>query len=352
MPLSPSERLIERGLRLIATAEVEAPEAAERARHTLAAWRARSPEHEAAAVEALRRWRMLGGMVDELRGHFDEPAPAAIARQPTAPTLRRRQALRVIVGLGSTVALGSGTAWVWRQPVFEQAWRTGTGELASAALPDGSRIDLNARSDLTVRLYRQRRVVTLHRGEARFDVAPDAGRPFTVETRAGNVTVVGTAFSVSDRGGPVSIEVEHGHVRFSALDPGARTGWFGPRGGLAEMPIAPIAPIDLQAGQALTWRNGLPGPVTRIALGQAAAWRDGWLVFDNRRLDEALPAINAHREQALVLGDDRVAAMPLTGRFRAAESDRLLDALPAILPLRVVALRDGRFELQSLRRAP
>lgn len=342
MPLPSSERLIERGLTLIATAEVEAPEAAERARQTLAQWRAQSPDHEAAAAEALRRWQLLGGMVDELRGHFDEPEPVAIV-PPAA--LRRRQALRAIAGLGSVMAVGSGTAWYWRQSVFEQTLQTGTAETGSAPLPDGSRIDLNARTDLAVRLYRQQRVVTLRQGEARFEVAPDTSRPFTVQTRVGTVTVVGTAFTVNDRGGPVSIQVEHGHVRFSAAGSNPGTGFWRSRGDPAE------PPIDLQAGQSLTLRNGLPGPVTRLAQGQAAAWRDGWLVFDNMRLDEALPAINAHREHALVLGDPRVAAMPLTGRFRAAESDRLLDALPAILPVRAVTLRDGRIELQSMWRA-
>ncbi|RZL10236.1 MAG: iron dicitrate transport regulator FecR [Rubrivivax sp.] len=342
MPLPSSERLIERGLTLIATAEVEAPEAAERARQTLAQWRARSPEHEAAAVEALRRWQMLGGMVDELRGHFDEPAPVVVAG-PRHATLRRRQALRAIAGLGSVIAVGTGTAWYWHQPVFEQTLHMGTAQTGSAPLPDGSRIDLNARTDLSVQLYRQRRVVTLRQGEARFEVAADASRPFTVETRVGTVTVVGTAFTVNDRGGPVSIQVEHGHVRFKAT--GSNPGFWLSRSDPAE------PPIDLHAGQSLTLRNGLPGPVTRLAQGQAAAWRDGWLVFDNMRLDEALPAINAHREHALVLGDPRVAAMPLTGRFRAAESDRLVDALPAILPVRAVTLRDGRIELQSMWRA-
>lgn len=331
MPLTPSERLIQHGLKLIAQAEVETPEAAMRSSQALARWRALSPDNEAAAVEAQRRWQVLGGMGAELRERFDTPADAPVQRQ-------RRQALRSLTAIaGCAVLAGSAGAWYWRQPIFSQACGTATAQLRTVALPDqagdGSRIDLNAQTDLQVRLYRHQRVVTLVRGEARFEVAPDATRPFIVETRVGTITVLGTAFTVQDRGGPVSIHVEHGHVRFQPDDTAAG---------------AHQAAIELRAGQALTLRHGLPGPVrSAMDTGQASAWREGWLVFDNVRLDEALPAINAHRQQPIVAGDARVAALPLTGRFKASDPTSLLQALPAILPVRPVRLADGRIELRS-----
>ncbi len=333
MPLTPSERLIQHGLKLIAQAEVETPEAAARASQTLARWRTLSPDHEAAAIEAQRRWQVLGGMVAELRDRFDAPADAPAQRQR-----QRRQALRTLTAVaGCAVLAGSAGAWYWRQPVFSQAYGTATAELRTVALPDqagdGSQIDLNAQTELQVRLYRHQRVVTLVRGEARFEVAPDASRPFIVETRVGTITVLGTAFTVQDRGGPVSIHVEHGHVRFQPEETASGN---------------TQAAIDLRAGQAVTLRHGLPGPVrSAVDTRQASAWREGWLVFDNVRLDEALPAINAHRRQLIVSGDARVAALPLTGRFKATDQSSLLQALPAILPVRPVRLADGRIELRS-----
>lgn len=331
MPRTPTERLIQHGLKLIAQAEVETPEAAMRSSQALARWRALSPDNEAAAVEAQRRWQVLGGMGAELRERFDTPADPPVQRQ-------RRQALRSLTAIaGCAVLAGSAGAWYWRQPVFQQAYGTATAQLRTVALPDqasdGSQIDLNAQTDLQVRLYRHQRVVTLVRGEARFEVAPDVTRPFLVETRVGTITVLGTAFTVQDRGGPVSIHVEHGHVRFQPDDTTAG---------------AHQAAIELRAGQALTLRHGLPGPVrSALDTSQASAWREGWLVFDNVRLDEALPAINAHRQQPIVAGDARVATLPLTGRFKASDSSSLLQALPAILPVRPVRLADGRIELRS-----
>lgn len=334
LPLSASERLIEHGLKLIAKAAVEPPEGAERARQSMAQWRLTSPAHEAAAIEAQRRWQLLGGIATDVRDRFEHT--------PAAPS--RRQALRGLAAFaGCTVLAGSTGGWYWwRQPVFDQRYATGTAELRAVTLPDlagapGSRVDLNARTRLWARLYRHQRVVALDEGEARFDISPDAERPFLVETRAGRITVLGTAFTVKDRGGPVSIHVEHGHVRFE------------PR----SQPGEPEPAVDLRAGQSLTLRPGQPAQLrSAVDAGQASAWRDGWLVFDNTRLDEALPAINAHRAQPITLGDGRVGLLPLTGRFKAADSASLLAALPAILPLSVQVRADGRVALHATADSP
>ena len=350
MPLSPRERLIEHALRLITKAEVEGPEAAERARQTLAQWRTTSPDHEDAAIEAMRRWQTLAGMAADLRQHFgDAPPPTA------APRAGRRSVLRSMATMGGGAALlaSTGVSWyLWNQhqPVFMQAYRTGTARTQAALLPDarteampgaspdspaGTRIDLNAQTALQVTLYRHKRVVVLERGDARFEVAADTDRPFTVHTRAGIVTVVGTAFTVSDRGGPVSVSVEHGHVRWQRV--------------VAESTDArPLGEpvVNLYAGQVLTSRQGRLDTVRRADTSQAGAWREGWLVFDNTRLDDALPLINAYRVHPVSTSDPRLAALPLTGRFRTTDTDALLRALPDILPLQVLTTRDGQTQLR------
>lgn len=346
MALSPRERLIEHALRLITKAEVEPPETAERARQTLAQWRNTSPSHEEAALEAMRRWQTLAGMAADLRQHFGDTSPLPAGKAPG-----RRSVLRSAVAMaGGGALLGTaGLSWhLWhqRQPVFVQAYRTGTARTQTALLPDatpgaaptdtmaGSRVDLNAQTALQVTLYRHKRVVALVQGDARFEVASDASRPFTVQTRAGTVTVVGTAFTVSDRAGRVSVSVEHGHVRWERTAESADVRPLG----------EPV--VNLYAGQVLTSRQGRPDTVRQADTSQAGAWREGWLVFDNTRLDEALPLINAFRIHAVVTHDPRVAALPLTGRFRTTDTDALLRALPDILPLQVSTARDGQARLR------
>lgn len=312
--------LVDHALALIAGADVGTEQAANRARQKLARWRAESAQHEAAYQEAERRWRLLADMAPALRGQFSEPSGQSGAK----PAGRQRRAL---LSLG-IVSLGLGAlAWHFdladTRPQFAQNYRTGQGQLLKAAPPDGSRIDLNAQTELSVALYRRRRAVRLLHGEARFDVAHEAGRPFVVTTPSGTVEVVGTAFSVAERGGLLSVSVERGHVRVRPASAGQ-----------------PLPAVDLRAGEALTIRDGVAGPVRRIDVLDAAAWRSGWLVFDNTRLDEALPAVNAFLGTPMAL-DPNAAALRLTGRFRADDPQGFLAALPIVLPVAVTARPGG-----------
>ncbi|ENO88758.1 FecR family protein [Thauera linaloolentis] len=330
------ERLVEKALRLIARAAIDTPEATARAEAELARWQARSQENAAACHEARNRWQMLGNMAPDLREHFDAP-PAGL------PQPRRRQILALLLTGGATGLLG-GSAWWYRQheTLLARDYRNNTRDLLLAELPDGpagrpgSRLQLAPATHLRASLSRAARSVALTGGEAYFAIAPDAARPFRVRTRAGDIEVVGTAFSVSDRGATVDIAVEHGHVRFT------------PRAeGFARLPLFGPPAIDLHGGEALTLHDGHPETVRPVAPGQIAAWRDGWLVFDDMPLADALPTINAYRQQPIALADPRTGMLRLNGRFRAQDPHSLVRALPAILPLDVETLDDGSVQLTA-----
>ncbi|THF62952.1 iron dicitrate transport regulator FecR [Pseudothauera nasutitermitis] len=330
------ERLVEKALRLIARAAVEPPESACRAQAELMRWQKRSPENAAACEEARARWQMLGTLAPELREQFARP-------DAVLPRPGRRQLLGLLFTGGAVGLLGGG-AWWYRQheTLVARHYFNETREALLAELPDGagglpgSRVQLAPATRLQVNLSRALRAADLQTGEAYFAVARDAARPFRVRTRAGDIEVLGTAFSVTDRGGAVDIAVEHGHVRFT------------PRAdGLNRLPLLGPSAIDLYGGQALAVRDGRPGAVRTVRAEQIAPWRDGWLIFDDTRLAEALPTINAYRQQPIVLADARVGALRLTGRFRAQDQRGLLQALPAILPLHVETLDDGGVRLRA-----
>jgi transmembrane sensor len=314
-----SRPLVEHALSLIAGAEVERPEQAQRLRAELDQWRVASSNHEDAYERALRQWQALGAAGPQLRSRFAEPSRAAKRRKGRAGPL-----LAVAAFLASFAGL---VGWHLKQPVFDRAVQTGTAQLAQVPLPEGGRIDLNARTDLRVTLYRDRRTVELKRGEARFEVAFDPSCPFRVETREGVVEVVGTAFVVSDRGDGVTVDVEHGRVRF--------------------LPAVELAGITLRGGERVTVRHGVAGSVEHIGQREIAPWRDGWLVFENERLADALQAINAFRTMPIALADEHAGTLRLTGRFRATDSHGLLAALPRILPVHVVERADGSAEISS-----
>lgn len=335
MAMSRSEKLVEQALIWIAQCEGASRAAADLASAELREWRAATPLHEAAAVEAQQRWDALSRLDSDLRDRFAEPdGNLAMGRGR-----ERRNLLLSVAGLFVTGLLaGKGLQWYEQQPIFAATYATQTAQLRTVVLPDaapGSRLELSPQSKVVVSLYRQRRVVEFTGGEVRFDVAADAQRPFEVRTRGAVIRVVGTAFTVRDRGGSVFIGVERGQVRIAIQRRSA---------GAAE-PSPAESEFDLRASEALSWHDGIPEPVRRVDTTSLSAWREGWLVFDATPLGEALATINAYRLQPIVSPDPRVNALRLTGRFRANGSAGLVDALPLTLPVTAQANPDGTVTL-------
>jgi transmembrane sensor len=310
----PVSDLIDHALARMAAADIESPEKAARIRGEMERWRAESALHDRAYDEALRRWNALGNAIPGLRRRFGQP-------------VARKFRPRGMLCMAAIVAvLAIGIRWHRQRPVFEQTYQTVTAQIARVSLPDGSRIDVNARSRLRVTLYRSRRSIELVSGDARFEVAPGANKPFQVDTRAGVVEVIGTVFSVSDRGNRVVVEVEEGRVRF-----------FGRGESTA---------LELESGQRLLARENAAVRIERRDASAYAEWRDGWLVFDNEPLADAVLAINPYRKSPIRLADDKAGLLRLTGRFRAGDSQSLLAALPKILPITASEDFDGKVEIR------
>jgi transmembrane sensor len=337
---APRERLIERALALIVEVEVAPTEAARRAYIALNQWSNKSPEHAAAVLEARHRWDALGGMAEDLRAHFDEPVSTMGAVTPNSMPQRRKLLLSIAGLLGGGLIAGRSVQWYWQQPVFCTAYNTSTAQMLKVRLADaangapGSQLDIAPQSAINVALYRQRRVIEMARGEVRFDVAHDAQRPFQVHTRGAVIEVVGTVFTVRDRGGPITVGVEQGHVRVQvrALD---------------GMQTPQVEIIDLQRGELVEVRDGHADAVRQSDTRALSAWREGWLVFENTPLGDALAAVNSYRNQPIISADARTNALRLSGRFRTNDSVGLVAVLPTILPVTTVLKPDGGVELQA-----
>ncbi|XJC76687.1 FecR domain-containing protein [Delftia tsuruhatensis] len=306
MASAPSERMVEHALTLIVQSEIAPDPVADQARLTLGEWRGKSARHDAAAREAHLRWNLLGGMSGGLREQFQETALLADRASRSTQAVRRRKLLLSFAGLlGTGTLAGRGAYWYWQQPIHTSAYATRNSQILKITLADGklplqaSLVELAPQSAIAVTLYRQRRSVSMARGEVRFDVAPDPDRPFEVITREARIEVVGTVFTVRDRGGPVTVGVEHGHVRVRVLGRDAQD---------ATGPAA--ATLDLLPGQIVHIRNGQAEAVRQADAATLSAWREGWLVFENTPLAEALATVNAYRTQPIEAADARGRAAP------------------------------------------
>lgn len=86
-------------------------------------------------------------------------------------------------------------------------------------LPDGTKVFLNYNSTLTYpdQLEGDIRAVTL-RGEAFFDVKPDASHPFVIDANGTEIRVLGTSFNVKAYQEEVKVEVKTGKVEVRKSD--------------------------------------------------------------------------------------------------------------------------------------
>ncbi len=108
---------------------------------------------------------------------------------------------------------------------FNQKTETYTGEfltknnqVSTITLEDGSSVILAANSTLSYSISNNSRNIKLH-GKARFEVAKDPSKPFTVEFDNSKVTVLGTGFDITSYNkNHQYVFVNHGKVKVESSD--------------------------------------------------------------------------------------------------------------------------------------
>ena len=272
------------------------------------AWLAVSPENQAAYQDMSRTWDKL-----------DRLPPTGLERP--APRSRNRRTL-LLAGAGVAALAAAG---VILAPALLRGegvrYRTGVGQRSSITLPDGSEVELNAMSDLRVRLSEGQRYARLTDGEALFDVRPDANRPFVVETPFGELRVLGTSFVV--RIGPAGARASVISGRVEAAP--ART--IG-----AEMET-----IIAGAGEeiALTRDAVETMPLPQPALERRLAWRSGMLAFDGETLAEAAFEVERQTGVRFEFASAELAEMRVGGYINATDVDAFADLITNNLGLEV-----------------
>lgn len=307
----PPRKLVEAALLLVGRIHRGDAGAATAAEQELAAhWRAGSPECQASLRTAEQLWASTDGSFLQ----SSVPAP-----QRNDPRRTRRNTLGLLGLGGLTAMLWGGGRWYWQQSVFELALHTEHAQQRDMPLPDGSEISLAPHTRARIVMYRDRREVLLDNGEMRFRVAQDMDRPFTVATAWGRVRVLGTVFSVSARAGQMRVEVAEGRVAVWPADH-----------------VAAPPPLNLTAGDAIEADQSGLGTPSRVPTDSVAAWRNGWLVFNNTPLDQVLGQWNDYLSKPLLLGSHPLLKqLRLSGSFPLRQPQAFLAGLPDMLPVRV-----------------
>jgi transmembrane sensor len=307
------------------------------------AWLGEAPAHRAAYEEIQNIWRRAGAVA------YPQAVGTGIGdRRETRrrrPNRFRPETMRCFgfsgKNLGGAVAamvllffIGSFFIKAPSPPTPATTYATAIGEQRQVTLGDGSVIRINVDTAISVRLTDEKRQVDMTDGEVFFEVAPNLYRPFEVETPAGRIRVLGTAFNVKSRDGRLSVDVGHGRVQVWS-NSGSGGSYRG-------------QDLILTAGQGVDISpSGALGQLRASRIEQATAWLDRRVYFRNAPVRRVLDELERYHQVNIGLGDDGIGEKGITGAFDMDALARTLDLIAMAASLDVRREADGTLTLHE-----
>lgn len=282
------------------------------------AWIDADPRHAVAFARAEMGWEAAERLKSSA-ANISLPPPEAVISEEVQRRITRNVLIATVIAVLLFIVAAIVTIRIFNGVDRHE---TAIGQMRNITLADGSVLHLNSDSEAEVRFTDNGRKVRILRGEASFDVARDPTRPFEVEVRSAVIRAVGTAFNVRMRTALVELTVTHGSVS-------VRCG----AGALRQVPAGTGAIIQPRA-IALTSL----GP---SLVGQRIAWRERMVDLDGQTVEQAASEFNRYRKAPILIGDTRVSALRIIGRFRTSDSRQFLETLQQNLPVRAINGEDG-----------
>lgn len=234
-------------------------------------------------------------------------------------------------------------------------YRTGIGEPRVVRLEDGSRITLDANSEIRVAYSDTERRVRLEKGEAYFTVKHNPSWPFVAVAGNHQVTDIGTAFVVryaSDRTavtlieGSIAVSSRSGNpageggaaMQSSRPIQGGRRGpalWHIARADEGSLARESRTAIILTAGQRVTFEGDQPPKLDEPRMEDVTAWVRGEVTLDDTPLSEAIAELNRYDASALVIEDPRVARLRVSGIYHTGDNREFALMIGKLYGLRI-----------------
>lgn len=283
---------------------------------TFRAWR-RDPDNAAAFAKVKAGWEGAGGLAE--RPSIVAATEAALAKYPARPTgvagPSRRFLLKPLAWAVATLIAGAGGVIAWRE--LAPNYATGVGEQRLEVLADGSRMRLNTDTKVRVEFRAGERRVVLQHGQAFFEVAHDAARPFVVVADGARVRAIGTKFDVRHDSAAVRVTLLQGRVQVRGGDG-------------SEAELAPGQSVVADHG-------GLSRPVATDA-GAVASWTSGRITFSGVPLRDAVAEVNRYSERKVVLeGPAGVGGDLVSGQFVAGDVENFVAGARSLYGLQVTS---------------
>lgn len=270
------------------------------------AWRNAHPLHARVYEEIRATWREFQDLGPLVRAVAFGESMNKAARG----THGRKGWLAAAVAIAAIVAVIG--YYVGNRPQVSM-FQTAIGEHASVSLPDGSTLDLNSNSFVRVEYSDRARVIRLDRGEAFFQVARDARRPFWVAGGGSLVRALGTAFFVYLRPDDVRITVSEGAIKVGTpLSSDERTP--------SDEVLAQSPASVLGVGQQIDLHGSTASLRTLSAeeLSRSGTWRLGTVYFEDEALSEVAAELGRYSPVKIFIDDPALRQLRIGGTFKSS----------------------------------
>lgn len=274
----------------------------------LNAWLGASEFHRASY------WRLEAAWQEAARLAALRPAHRGTA------ALRRLLNLNVLKAAAAVVLVGVGATAAYHKFMTPNVstYATAVGGHRTLTLPDGTVIELNTDTVVSIANDLSQRRVWLAKGEALFEVKHDPRHPFTVIAGDHKVTDLGTKFVVRQSGNRVEVALIECRAQFESI------GGSAPR----STELAP-GEVAVATGNSMS--------VTRLPAKQVSdelAWRQGLLVFDGTTLADAVAEFNRYNTDKIIIRDPSLLRLRVNGTFPVHARHDFAEVARAVFGLR------------------
>lgn len=242
---------------------------------------------------------------------------AANATSPFSEKTPVRRMARWWWAAAAALVVAVSGIWIFKPEEKPSSVQTAFGELREQQLPDGSKVTLNANTELkyTHGWEKGKEREVWIRGEAFFHVAktPEKSR-FVVHTDRFDVVVTGTQFNVVNREDKANIMLTEGSVTLHTPD-----------GKTYNMVPGDFVEVNNQQLEKKAGREE-----------NVLAWKEKKLYFDNTPLYIALEKIEEHYGVKVTIGNINCRNVPISGILPNDNLNVLLDALDALYEFHVI----------------
>lgn len=268
-------------------------------------WRASHADHELAWQRAALVSKKFGLV----------PSKVGVPVLRNAAAMNRRSAIKTL-----TLLISAGpVAWTAYRVAPWQEWaaneHTATGEQREITLADGTRLLMNTATAVDIAFDDNTRRIYLRSGEIMVTTAKDSAampRPFIVESKQGSMRALGTRFIVTQNSDTSRVAVTEGAIEVTPRN--NESGAF-----------------IVGAGEQANF-NSEAGVLQTID-PHADAWTTGVLYAEKMQLSEFIAEVARYR-LGILRCDPAVADLRVSGAFQLRDTDAVIKALVASLPIR------------------